>query len=576
MKQVLNFAVIFICITAFPKDNCTATISGTIANHTVHSISIDNHPLTVAENGSFNFETAVSKARILTLIVLKQPVRIHVAPGNYVTLSFDEQNPYKTLKFSGDSAAINRYLLMEDGINFKLAPFLRIGQGNWVKLFSLDETAFLKKLDRFRQRYQQALKIAKVTDLQFLLDTRNSIKLSFDWLILQYPHFHSRYTGTPTTLSSKTKAYLNAINVDDPALLDNESYVRFTKDWLYPRIRETFWKNAGKLKTSDNQWLVASLDVVSDTFTHPDNRIFWQYFFLKDHIDRNGVKHLQPFIDNFNKTAGNQKLKDELSTLYKKEKAGLENHPVKTYKTINGFKLDAHIFMPKVLKQGETRPALVFFHGGSWSEGKPDWQFGLSPYGLVKICIEYRTYERYRALPTDAISDAKSAIRWVRQHASELHVNPNRIIAAGNSAGGHLALCTAMVKGMDEPKEDLSVSSRPNALILTSAVYALGSGVWFADKLKNPQLLKAISPLNLVRSGLPPMLVFHGTADVESAPYPDCLQFVKKMKAVGNTVDFHSIKGKGHFLWRYGAYWQQAGPATAAFLKKLGYLNKPE
>jgi dipeptidyl aminopeptidase/acylaminoacyl peptidase len=69
------------------------------------------------------------------------------------------------------------------------------------------------------------------------------------------------------------------------------------------------------------------------------------------------------------------------------------------------------------------------------------------------------------------------------------------------------------------------------------------------------------------------MLIFHGTADTESAPYADCVRFVEEMRSAGNTVDFHPIPDKGHFLWRYGAYWQEARGAQMAFWKQLGYLD---
>jgi len=566
--------MLLFCTAAFGGNNANCVITGTIHHHTVKTITIDEKPVPVGKDGSFRFEPDLSRAETLTLRVDGRPVRIHAAPGARITVTFDERQVYRTLRFGGDFAAINRYLLLEDGINDQLAPTFRIGQEKWVELFKKDDPAFLNELKGFRERFEKALKSAGVTDQAFLSNTRTNVKLAFGWLILQYPHFHEKYTGTPTHLSSKATAYLDAVNVDDPTLIGNDEYTRFTKDRLYPRIRKVFLDKADELKRSDNQWLVASLDVVSETFSHPDTRAYWQYVYLMDYMDRNGIKDLGPFIQRFNRLDGHGALKRTLNAAYAKEMEGRENHPVMVYKRVNGFSLDAHVFMPEGLKKGETRPAVVFFHGGSWSEGKPDWQFGPSPYGFVKVCIEYRTYDRYRALPTDAVEDAKSAIRWVRRHAGELHVDPNRIIASGNSAGGHLALCTAMVEGLDGPGEDLSISACPNALILTSAVYGLDENVWFADKLKDPGQLAAITPLKLVRKGLPPMLIFHGTADVESAPYPDCTRFVKAMKAAGNTVDFHPIPDKGHFLWRYGAYWQIAKPATKAFLQKLGYLNR--
>ncbi len=151
--------------------------------------------------------------------------------------------------------------------------------------------------------------------------------------------------------------------------------------------------------------------------------------------------------------------------LYGSELKKREDHPVLTYKIVDGFSLDAHVFVPAGLKEGERRPAIVYFHGGSWSEGKPDWQFGYSKSGQISVCIEYRTYDRYGELPFQQVADAKSAIRWIRENAEQFHVDPAKIVASGNSAGGHLALCKAMLDIFDEPSENRKISSKPDALI---------------------------------------------------------------------------------------------------------------
>jgi len=138
-----------------------------------------------------------------------------------------------------------------------------------------------------------------------------------------------------------------------------------------------------------------------------------------------------------------------------------------------------------------------------------------------------------------------------------------------------LALSTSLLDILDEPTEDLTISSKPNAIILVSAVYEL-TGVWFERFVKDKQAIKNICPTNNIKKGIPPMLIFHGTADTESAPYNTCLNFIEKMKIEENDIYFYPIEKAGHDLWRNGLYYQISGKARSDFFKKLGYLQQNE
>ncbi|HEY3841198.1 MAG TPA: alpha/beta hydrolase fold domain-containing protein, partial [Bryobacteraceae bacterium] len=125
-------------------------------------------------------------------------------------------------------------------------------------------------------------------------------------------------------------------------------------------------------------------------------------------------------------------------------------------------------------QSGSARPAIVFFFGGGWKGGSTD-QFDdqarhLTDRGMVSILVDYRVEARDRSTPFDSVHDARSAMRWVRTHAAELHIDPSRIVASGGSAGGHLAGATAILDGVDDPADDLRVSPAPAALILFNPV----------------------------------------------------------------------------------------------------------
>ena len=150
--------------------------------------------------------------------------------------------------------------------------------------------------------------------------------------------------------------------------------------------------------------------------------------------------------------------------------ASISGATTRVYKTIGETKLPLHIFNPEKHKASDKRPAIVFFFGGGWTNGTPT-QFVehckyLAQRGMVAITVEYRVKSRHNVTPMECVSDAKSALRWVRWNANELGIDPNRIAAGGGSAGGHLAAATATVSGYDEAGENTKVSAQPNALVL--------------------------------------------------------------------------------------------------------------
>lgn len=144
------------------------------------------------------------------------------------------------------------------------------------------------------------------------------------------------------------------------------------------------------------------------------------------------------------------------------------------YKTINGTQLKLFIFNPERSNPTEPRPAVVFFFGGGWTNGSPG-QFQnqcryLASRGMVAITADYRVASRQNVKAVDCVRDAKSAIRYVRENAARLGVDPQHIAAGGGSAGGHIAACTGTIIGLDEEGENTAISSVPNAMVLFNPV----------------------------------------------------------------------------------------------------------
>lgn len=231
----------------------------------------------------------------------------------------------------------------------------------------------------------------------------------------------------------------------------------------------------------------------------------------------------------------------------------LKNADVRVYKTVEGYDLKISIVYPDDYKKGKKYPAVVFFFGGGWNGGQVG-QFEqhchyLAKKGIISMTANYRVASRNNSTPFDAVEDAKSAVRWIRENAKILGVNKNKIVAAGGSAGGHLAACTAIITGFDAANENLKISSKPNALVLFNPVInTMPEGFGYkrlGDKAES------ISPAHHVAPGLPPTLIFHGTADT-TVPYGNITDFQSKMEAAGNTCYVMPFEGQTHGFFNYG------------------------
>ena len=176
------------------------------------------------------------------------------------------------------------------------------------------------------------------------------------------------------------------------------------------------------------------------------------------------------------------------------------------YKTIEEKQLKLDVYMPEVADQKE-RPVVIFFHGGGFIIGTRELHKYQCTYfaqkGMVAVSADYRLLARGANPQTEVpkcIMDAKSAVRWVKQHAGEFNIDTNRIFLAGASAGGFLATAAALNTDINEKSDDLSITVNAAALILFNPAYT-------PEKRYTPSLLPYISSAN------PPTVLFYGDAD---------------------------------------------------------------
>jgi acetyl esterase/lipase len=262
---------------------------------------------------------------------------------------------------------------------------------------------------------------------------------------------------------------------------------------------------------------------------------------------------------------------------------------LETYKTIGDTKLNLYVYYPPGHKATDKRAAIVFFFGGGWTNGSPV-QFEqhckhLASRGMVAMTADYRVASRHQVKAVSCVADAKSAIRFVRKEAGRLGVDPNRIVAAGGSAGGHIAACCGVLKGFDETGEDASISSVPNAMALfnPAVVLAPAEGLTPANQERVAALKermgvepRELSPYHHVKKGAPPTIIFHGKADT-TVPYATVELFAKAMTDAGNQCTLVGYEGQAHGFFNYGRggneYYEKTVAALDNFLARLGYIS---
>jgi acetyl esterase len=239
----------------------------------------------------------------------------------------------------------------------------------------------------------------------------------------------------------------------------------------------------------------------------------------------------------------------------------------------NAVELKLHVFYPPGHKKSDKTPAIVFFFGGGWVSGTPTHFYPQSKYlasrGMVAICAEYRIKNKHGTTPDKCVKDGKSAMRWVRKHAKQMGINPNKLAAGGGSAGGHVAAATGTLSGFEEQGEDASVSSGPNALVLFNPVFDNGPGGYGHDRVKD--YWQQFSPMHNISKQTPSTIVFLGTKD-SLIPVATAEKYKKVMEDSGRRCDLHLYKGQPHGFFNKTKFYETL-LETDKFLTSLGYLK---
>ncbi|HCY40747.1 MAG TPA: peptidase S9 [Prolixibacteraceae bacterium] len=252
-----------------------------------------------------------------------------------------------------------------------------------------------------------------------------------------------------------------------------------------------------------------------------------------------------------------------------------------TYKQIDTITLKLFVKNPDNFNNKKSFPTIVFFFGGGWNSGRltsfqPHADY-LASRGMITVLADYRVKTRHQTTPFDAVADAKSAIRFLRQNSKKLNIDKEKIIASGGSAGGHLAAAAATVPGLNDPNDNLKISAKPNALVLYNPVFDNGPTGYGYERIG--ERYPEISPIHNIEKNAPPTIVFLGTKD-RLIPVETAKLFKQKMELAGNRCDLFLYEDQKHGFFNYrddskdkNRYFTETLFQTDLFLESLGYLR---
>jgi acetyl esterase len=242
----------------------------------------------------------------------------------------------------------------------------------------------------------------------------------------------------------------------------------------------------------------------------------------------------------------------------------------------DGSALLARLYRPFASHAGDQLPLLIFLHGGGWCIGDvPSYDVLCRELangsGCAVLSVEYRLAPEH-PFPA-APNDVQCAFHWAVDNADLLGVDPARIALGGDSAGGNLAIVTALaLRATDNPPAFLLLvypsteihSSRPSRDRYAEGFFLDRSTLqWFFERYL-PGVDREdwrVSPMRAASlAGLPPMLVIAAEFDplVE-----ECAAFAARVREEGGVVQYHMFEGVVHGFYTLGKLFPEAREAVA-------------
>ena len=225
------------------------------------------------------------------------------------------------------------------------------------------------------------------------------------------------------------------------------------------------------------------------------------------------------------------------------------------YKNVNSTNCRMDIYYPT--DAVKPVPVIVNMHGGGWVSGAKEEQGGFSMYfnqGWAVANVEYRM--RNEILAPAAVEDVRGAMQYLLNHADELHIDRNKIVFQGGSAGGHLALTGGYLQNnriYDNDCQQYPGTIKVMAVIdkygaadlMTFAPVYSGMVAWLGSRYTDSVFVKSLSPYEMINANTPPTYIIHGDAD-PTIPYTQSVRLQAKLQAAGVKNKFLTVPGALH------------------------------
>ena len=509
------------------------------------------------------------------------PIEIYVQPGAALRITL---SPNSAPLFQGRGAAMNRYLSAPRAMSTPLLTELwterpQDFENVWSAAYTEDISA-----------------LRRVPGADAAFRERENMRLRFRHAFgrVVYPYFHWRQSDDAVLapdgkMSSLLTTLLEGGALNDPRWYSLPEHAELLQALIHENAR-TALVGDSTLQRGDARWLRAEFAIAAEIITDSTLRRRTMTRLLASSIEENGSRGVDSVYGRWIAEGVDSLARKGIDSLIAIDRGMQGGHEVETYRTVDDVAMNVHILRPEGADSTTVSPAMLWFHGGSWSSGiwwhSPGVLGALREQGVTVVGVELRTTNRFNSGPLEQVEDAVLAYDWIVRNAARLRLDSTRVGVAGFSSGGTLATILG-TRGLlppppigAEPEAPPSTATRrfPAAVIAVGAcVFPGGPGDdgYFRKTVGQRAMVADFTPLLSIRAGQPPMLLVHAAND-EYCDVRPVRSVTEQARQLGNQVTLSEVANAGHF---FGFYHQpglrQLRQAIQNALREWGWNASP-